>query len=497
VYVVGDAVTMTRRKSLPDLRGARRSIRRRAKAARVAKALTAAAAAAPAAALNGGGGVRVGGEDMHVRGTADVDGDVDDSGSDESHEASDGEGGGWYATGLQSVPRVSCFKGGATDNETSWRDRVLKEEKHTGLNDVMERMQMYDHRRSDGGDRRRGEPPAASGASNTVRAETASIATAAAAAGAAPGVVPAICVSDADGSGPGPDAGTDQLRVGRVESDLHYLRHHRLSSHLARNLTVSRVGSVDSIGGFSDSNDPSASERGGGSGGGSGSGDGGGVAGENGERRERRERRLGGRTGLPPLPPGSALRPADSPDDCDGSPGGARSQGSDESAAGSGSEGSGAGAEGAASECHLVGGAGGNAISGRGDGSCKCAGDGAKGVLGIDGGKLNGVLGIEHASPRRNPEMSSGNKPLELSLPELADNLNPPSDAFVRQLGLALRDKLRLRLFNFDLISVNGNGEEFLVVDINYFPGIAKMPGYSDTFCTFLRNAKTKDGSQL
>jgi hypothetical protein len=28
------------------------------------------------------------------------------------------------------------------------------------------------------------------------------------------------------------------------------------------------------------------------------------------------------------------------------------------------------------------------------------------------------------------------------------------------------------------------------VVDINYFPGIAKMPGYSDTFCNFLRSAK-------
>ena len=28
------------------------------------------------------------------------------------------------------------------------------------------------------------------------------------------------------------------------------------------------------------------------------------------------------------------------------------------------------------------------------------------------------------------------------------------------------------------------------MVDINYFPGIAKMPGYSDTFCNFLKSAK-------
>jgi hypothetical protein len=42
---------------------------------------------------------------------------------------------------------------------------------------------------------------------------------------------------------------------------------------------------------------------------------------------------------------------------------------------------------------------------------------------------------------------------------------------------------------------VDGDKDEFLVVDINYFPGIAKMPGYSDTFCRFLRRAKQKEGS--
>ena len=35
-----------------------------------------------------------------------------------------------------------------------------------------------------------------------------------------------------------------------------------------------------------------------------------------------------------------------------------------------------------------------------------------------------------------------------------------------------------------------GDSDEYLVVDINYFPGIAKMPGYSDTFCDFLRRGK-------
>ena len=32
-------------------------------------------------------------------------------------------------TGAQQIPRVSCFKGGAHDGETSWRDRLSDEEK--------------------------------------------------------------------------------------------------------------------------------------------------------------------------------------------------------------------------------------------------------------------------------------------------------------------------------------------------------------------------------
>jgi inositol-1,3,4-trisphosphate 5/6-kinase/inositol-tetrakisphosphate 1-kinase len=49
-----------------------------------------------------------------------------------------------------------------------------------------------------------------------------------------------------------------------------------------------------------------------------------------------------------------------------------------------------------------------------------------------------------------------------------------------------------LRLFNFDLIRVDGDKNEFLVVDINYFPGIAKMPGYCDAFCRFLTDGKRR-----
>ena len=126
VYVVGDAVTMTRRRSLPDLRGARRSNRRRAASAAAAAAT--AATVAGAGAKPKGSRARAKGKDDADSNTADVDGDVDDSEGDEEDEDA-----GWMGTGtpsgLQSVPRVSCFRGGASDGEWSWRDRLSREER--------------------------------------------------------------------------------------------------------------------------------------------------------------------------------------------------------------------------------------------------------------------------------------------------------------------------------------------------------------------------------
>ncbi|RZC28012.1 Inositol-tetrakisphosphate 1-kinase 1 [Glycine soja] len=50
-----------------------------------------------------------------------------------------------------------------------------------------------------------------------------------------------------------------------------------------------------------------------------------------------------------------------------------------------------------------------------------------------------------------------------------------------------LRRVMRLNLFNFDVIQDSRCGNRYLIVDINYFPGYAKMPGYetvlTDFFC--------------
>uniref|UniRef100_A0A0D9XMV5 Inositol-tetrakisphosphate 1-kinase n=1 Tax=Leersia perrieri TaxID=77586 RepID=A0A0D9XMV5_9ORYZ len=67
----------------------------------------------------------------------------------------------------------------------------------------------------------------------------------------------------------------------------------------------------------------------------------------------------------------------------------------------------------------------------------------------------------------------------------LEDAVMPPA-AFVNHIAAALRQALGLHLFNFDMIrDVRGTGDRYLVIDINYFPGYAKMPGYETVLTDF------------
>ena len=386
VYVVGDDVTMTRRKSLPDLRGARRASRRRKAAAEKAAAeLAAARGEGPAASRDPrglkprvSGSVAGGAKDD----TADVDGDVDDSeedwDDDEGEEGEEGDGSARRrrrATGAQSVSRVSCFRGGATEGETSWRDRLTEEE----------RMRMSDSPR--------------------VSAET------------------------------------------PLESPSPV----RLYQSFARNLTISRIGSMDSIGGASVvSEHPSVGRELDGEGDGSGDsasptlGTGTGTG-------------PSGGSGLPPLAPGASRRSREAPRNM-------RSRN---------------GSFGAGSDFTFTTSDGGTESE---------AGDGGEELSLRVRASQDPSFRAETLRERVEPETPSR---------ESADGAKKkfvaaPRDDFIKSLALTLRDELGLRLFNFDLIRVDGDKDEFLVVDINYFPGIAKMPGYSDTFCRFLRRAKER-----
>ncbi|KAJ7558127.1 hypothetical protein O6H91_04G025400 [Diphasiastrum complanatum] len=60
----------------------------------------------------------------------------------------------------------------------------------------------------------------------------------------------------------------------------------------------------------------------------------------------------------------------------------------------------------------------------------------------------------------------------------------PPFD-FISGLAKGLRIALGLRLFNFDLIRDIKAGNHYHVIDINYFPGYAKMPAYESVLTDF------------
>lgn len=61
-----------------------------------------------------------------------------------------------------------------------------------------------------------------------------------------------------------------------------------------------------------------------------------------------------------------------------------------------------------------------------------------------------------------------------------------PPRPLLERLSRELRRRLGLRLFNLDIIREHGTRDRFYVIDINYFPGYGKMPGYEHIFTDFL-----------
>ncbi|DBA95946.1 TPA: hypothetical protein ACH3X1_001467 [Trebouxia sp. C0004] len=74
------------------------------------------------------------------------------------------------------------------------------------------------------------------------------------------------------------------------------------------------------------------------------------------------------------------------------------------------------------------------------------------------------------------------------------DFVEGPPDWLLDQLAATLRSRLHLQLFNFDLVrptehnAPGSKGADFLVVDINYFPGYEKLPNHADLMVGFLQS---------
>ncbi|PIN23519.1 Inositol-pentakisphosphate 2-kinase [Handroanthus impetiginosus] len=71
------------------------------------------------------------------------------------------------------------------------------------------------------------------------------------------------------------------------------------------------------------------------------------------------------------------------------------------------------------------------------------------------------------------------------SVAKLMEAAELPPLSFVNEVACQLKQALKLNLFNFDMIRDSKNGGRYLVIDINYFPGYAKMPCYETILTDF------------
>lgn len=72
------------------------------------------------------------------------------------------------------------------------------------------------------------------------------------------------------------------------------------------------------------------------------------------------------------------------------------------------------------------------------------------------------------------------------------DDCEMPPQEFITDIARGLREVMKLNLFNFDVIRDTRLGNRYLVIDINYFPGYAKMPSYESVMTDFFWNVVAK-----
>lgn len=80
------------------------------------------------------------------------------------------------------------------------------------------------------------------------------------------------------------------------------------------------------------------------------------------------------------------------------------------------------------------------------------------------------------------------------------DDTEMPPQSFIVDIARGLRRAMKLNLFNFDVIRDSRYGNRYLIIDINYFPGYAKMPGYetvlTDFFCDIMYKRQKEEGME-
>ncbi|OWM88270.1 inositol-tetrakisphosphate 1-kinase 1 [Punica granatum] len=103
-------------------------------------------------------------------------------------------------------------------------------------------------------------------------------------------------------------------------------------------------------------------------------------------------------------------------------------------------------------------------------------------------GSLEGSLSFSQVS---NLATNERNDDKYYKLMHLEDTEMPPQ-SLITDIARGLRKAMKLNLFNFDVIRDSRVGTRYLIIDINYFPGYAKMPSYetvlTDFFCDIVHS---------
>lgn len=76
------------------------------------------------------------------------------------------------------------------------------------------------------------------------------------------------------------------------------------------------------------------------------------------------------------------------------------------------------------------------------------------------------------------------------------ETVDMPDLGFVEEVARAMREEMGLNLFNFDVIRDDRDGNRYLVIDINYFPGYAKMPDYESLLTRFFLDVVGKGSGE-
>ncbi|KAG6528096.1 inositol-tetrakisphosphate 1-kinase 1-like [Zingiber officinale] len=90
--------------------------------------------------------------------------------------------------------------------------------------------------------------------------------------------------------------------------------------------------------------------------------------------------------------------------------------------------------------------------------------------------------------PRRHHPVESLSFSRQCNTPlyEHLEGAELPPQSFLEKIARGLRQATGLRLFNFDMIRDADARDHYFIIDINYFPGYSKMPGYEEFVTNFL-----------